>query len=166
MAAGVLRAAGIERAIQFNPVTPTKGNMSTPTGVTIRGDKHTSWGAEGIFTWTHNGVQYTAQIIKSGNKTVDGEEATLPGSAGNTANHAAFDDRQEANVDLTWRNNEVYPARRDIATLCGVTAMVMKVEQSWEARGFRGCKVTVKRFDSVEALEEAASSESASESGS
>jgi hypothetical protein len=142
--------------------------MSTPAGVSIRGDKHTAWGAAGIFTWTKNNVIYTAQIVKSGSKSVDGEEATLPGSVGNTVNHVAFDDRKEATVDITWRDNEVYPDRRDEATVCGVSAMVLKVEQSWENKGFRGCKVTIKAYDAAEELEDASESseETSSESGS
>lgn len=137
--------------------------MSTPTGVTIRGDKHTSWGAEAVFTWTKGGKTYTAQIVKTGRKTTDGEEFTQPGSVGNTVDHVIFDDRNEAEVELTWRDNEVYPERRDEATLCGVTATVLKVEQNWEAKGLRGCRVTVKGFAGVEAAEAESSEDSGSE---
>ncbi|MBI5817463.1 MAG: hypothetical protein HZA88_00585 [Verrucomicrobia bacterium] len=120
------------------------------TGVTIKGDQTTSWGAASKFTWTKGGQSYTAQIVKNCRKTVDGEKFNQPGSVGNTVNHVLFDDRNEAEVEVVYRSTEVYPARRDLATVGGVAGIVEKVEDTWESKGMRGCRVTVSKYDSVD----------------
>lgn len=139
--------------------------MSTP-GVTIKGDQRTHWGAASTFTWTKGGQTYTAQIVKNCRKTVDGEKFVQPGSVGNTVNHVLFDDHNQAEVEVVWRNNETYPARRDLATVGGITGVVDKVEDTWEAKGMRGCRVTVEKYDGVDysATESSESSESSSAS--
>ena len=130
------------------PAMPLR--TTAPTGVTIKGDQHTSWGAKGVFVWTKNGVTYSARIVKNCRATQDGEEATVPDSVGNTTDHILFDDRHDAEVQITWRDNEIYPARRDLAMIGGVYGLVTKVENQWEQRGVRGCTVTVKAFDNVD----------------
>ncbi|MDD3885360.1 MAG: hypothetical protein PHI35_00630 [Victivallaceae bacterium] len=139
--------------------------LTQPSGVSIRGDRHVSWGAAGLFTWTSGGITYTAAIVKSGRATTDGEETTVAGSVGNTVDHILFDDRTEAEVEITWRDNEVYPSRRDVATVCGKAAFVTKVENTWEQKNVRGCRVTVKGYAGVNyGVSPEGSSSSASES--
>ena len=131
------------------PRIPQPPRLTAPNGVTIHGDQHTSWGARNVFLWTNGSTQYSAAIVKNCRATQDGEEATVPDSVGNTTDHILFDDRHDAEVEISWRDNEVYPARRDLAMIGGVFGAVTKVENTWEQRGIRGCRVTVKAFDNV-----------------
>jgi hypothetical protein len=120
--------------------------MSIPTGVSIKGDRHVSMGASGIFTWTKDGTVHTAFVIQSGSKTTDGEETTVAGSSGNTSSHILFDDRTECEVEITWRNNETYPERQNIVTICGIAAIVTKVANKWQNKNVRGCTITAKAY--------------------
>ena len=132
------------------PKLPAPPRLAAPAGVTIKGDQHTSWGARNTFVWTAAGVTYSARIVKNCRVTQDGEKATVPDSVGNTTDHILFDDRHDAEIEIAWRDNEIYPVRRDLAMIGGVYGLVTKVENTWAQREVRGCRVTVEAFSNVD----------------